>query len=102
MPDTANTEGYLVIVSSRLVSPTDGQRFLELSRETQAWLAKRPGFLRYELYRTRDGWMDTMLWATAEQAVAGNTDFQTTSPAREFAKIVDPTWVGHGGSRVQL
>jgi hypothetical protein len=63
---------------------------------------RQPGFLRYELYETVVGWFDTMLWHEEASADAGNAAFAETEIARDFAKIVYPTFRTGTGEFIEL
>ena len=92
----------LVAVASWLRSPQFRARFLELSRQTERWMHEQPGFLRYELFETEAGWMDTMLWRSRLEAEAANTSFAASQIAAEFAEIVEPDHRGYLGSSIAL
>lgn len=91
------------MVTSTLKDPSSRDRFLELSRGTKSWLEACPGFLRYELFEGVDGgWTDTMTWADADAAAAGNRAFAQTALAEQFAEIVEPTYLTFAGNPVAL
>ena len=79
-----------IAVASRLRSKSFRQCFLELSRETEAWLCQQPGFIRHELFETRDGWMDTMFWRDHAAADHGNAAFAKMGIAAGFVEIIEP------------
>jgi hypothetical protein len=78
------------VISLKLRDNAHRDEFLRLSGLLQAWLAPRPGFLRYELFETADGWFYAILWRDQASAQAGNGAFMTSDLAREFSKIVQP------------
>ena len=81
-----------IVVSSRLKDAAYRDDFLRLSALLKTWLQRRPGFVRYELYETEDGWFDTMLWRDQAAAEAGNAAFAQTDIAKGFYEIVAPGW----------
>lgn len=92
-----------VIVTSRLREPESGRdEFLALSEATQAWMQAQPGFLRYELFEGNGAWIDTMLWADATAAEAGNRAFSATEIAQRFARIVEPDFHAFMGAATPL
>src|SRR4051812_26657715 len=91
-------DNVLIVISSKLNDPADRSQFLELSKLTEQWLVRQPGFLRYELYETALGWFDTMVWQNKTTADLGNAAFVKTEIAREFAKIVNPTFKASTGT----
>jgi hypothetical protein len=95
-------DNVLVVIASKLNDPRDRAQFLKLSKLTEQWLARQPGFLRYELYETAVGWFDTMLWQDVASADAGNAAFAETDIARNFAKIVHPTFRASTGVFIEL
>ncbi|ODT85666.1 antibiotic biosynthesis monooxygenase [Phenylobacterium sp. SCN 70-31] len=92
----------VVIVTSRLRAPGHRDRFITLSRETEAWMHAQPGFLRYELFEGDGAWTDTMLWESAAAAEAGNRAFARTLLAAAFAEIVDGDYRGFQGRQFDL
>jgi hypothetical protein len=91
-----------VVVASRLSDAVHRAEFLRLSELTAKWLARQPGFLRYELCETADGWFDTMLWTDQSSADAGNAAFAHTEIASAFARIVEPDFIKHSGRLTEL
>lgn len=93
---------FQVVVASRLSDPSHRAEFLRLSEMTAKWLARQPGFLRYELCETADGWFDTMLWQDQASADAGNAAFVHTEIARGFARIIEPVFIKRSGQLIEL
>lgn len=92
----------MVAVTFRLRPETDVGLFLDLSSELAAWLHRRPGFLRYELYRSAVAWTDTMTWADCNAARAGNDSFMKTELAHRMVALVEPGYRDFVGERVSL
>jgi hypothetical protein len=93
---------FQVVVASRLRDSIHRAEFLHLSELTAKWLARQPGFLRYELCETADGWFDTMLWQDQASADALNAAFAQTEIAQSFARIIQPDFTRHSGRLTDL
>ena len=99
-----NEEGgpVLVVVRSQLLDETNRSEFLRLSRLTDGWMSQQNGFLRYELYESRSGWFDTMLWRDRAAADIGNAAFATTGLAAAFSKIVKQDFDAFEGAAISF
>ena len=91
-----------IVIASRLADASHRAEFLRLSALLKIWLAKQPGFLRYELYETANGWFDAMLWRDQAAADAGNAAFAQTDICRGFAEIVEPGYHVLSGQSISL
>jgi quinol monooxygenase YgiN len=100
--DSAPDNAAQMVVASRLRSEEHRGHFLELSRRMQAWLQQQPGFLRYELFETETGWLDTMLWKDRASMDSGNAAFGATELVAAFAEIVEPVYHSHKGTVTPL
>ena len=95
--DRAPDEAVQMLVASRLRSNDHRGRFLELSQLMKQWLHLQPGFLRYELFETETGWIDTMLWKDRASMEIANALFENTHLAYGFAEIVEPSYQSYEG-----
>jgi quinol monooxygenase YgiN len=96
------TTETMVSVTFRLRASSSVDRFLELSADLVAWLERRPGFLRYELFRSADAWTDTMVWSDSNSARDGNAAFMSTQLSTEMIALVEPGYRSFAGERVRI
>ena len=92
----------IVSVTFHLKASSSVDRFLALSAELMTWLERRPGFLRYELFRSADAWTDTMVWSDDNSAREGNAAFMATQLSTEMIALVEPGYQSFVGERVRI
>ena len=92
----------IVSVTFRLKAPSSTDRFLTLTAELVAWLQQRPGFRRYELYRSADAWTDTMVWSDSVAANRGNAAFMLTDLSLKMIALVELDYRSFIGQRVSI
>ena len=81
------------MVVFRLRPGVTREAFLEASRPTQAWLCQQPGMLERTLLEpTGDGttWVDTVRWASIEEAEAAMAGFASAQGNGDFEQMIDP------------
>jgi quinol monooxygenase YgiN len=93
----------VIIVTIKLKPDASRDRFLELCREVRTWLARQPGFVRYELFEADDGrWTDIMTWASVEEMEVGHKALGTSDLTNAFDDLVEPEHVSFVGKAVAL
>ena len=84
-------DGQFEIVIYRLKPDVDRNRFLEISTQATDWLRTRPGYLGRELLEDDNGqWVDSVRWATMDDALAAASAFMEVPEAAAFMDVVEP------------
>jgi antibiotic biosynthesis monooxygenase (ABM) superfamily enzyme len=80
------------IVQFRLKPGTDEGAFLAAAADTQAAIARLPGFLTRELLRGGDGlWVDVVHWRSEAEALAAAEAFPSMPEVVSFVAMIDET-----------
>lgn len=78
------------IVQFRLKPGTDEDTFLAAAADTQAAIARLPGFLTRELLKGEDGlWVDVVHWRSKAEALAAAEAFATLPEVAPFGAMID-------------
>lgn len=78
------------VVVSRAAAGASRESVVELARQIQDWVAKRPGFIRRTLVDAGDGtWIDLVVWRSPEDAQATMKEFATAPFAEAAASRLD-------------
>ncbi len=64
--------------------------FVAAADAVTGWASSQPGFVARELYEVGDGrWIDTVRWATIDDATAAAAAIGTSSDVGEFMSMID-------------
>ena len=84
-------DGQFEIVIYRLKAGVHRDQFMEVSARATEWLRNRPGYLGRELLEDDSGlWVDLVLWATMDDALAAASAFMEVPQAAAFMDAVEP------------
>lgn len=80
------------IVQFRLRPGVDEHTFLAAAADTQAAIARLPGFLTRELLKGDDGlWIDVVHWRSKAEALAAAEAFASMPEVAPFGAMLDET-----------
>jgi hypothetical protein len=93
----------VIIVTVKLKTGADRERFLHLGRKVKAWLERQPDFVRYELFEGGDGrWTDIMTWASPEAMEVGHQALGSSDVTNGFDELIEPEHTSFLGQAVAL
>jgi heme-degrading monooxygenase HmoA len=82
----------LELVQFRLKPGVSEAAFLEAVFQTQAAIARLPGFLRREVLKNDEGlWVDVVHWQSKAEALAAAEAFAAMPEVAVFAGMIDET-----------
>lgn len=80
------------LVQFRLKAGVAAEAFLAAAADSQAALARLPGFLARELLHGEDGlWIDVVHWRSKAEALAAAAAFGAMPEAATFGAMIDET-----------
>ena len=87
----AVADSILEIVHFRVRPDVDDSAVLAASAETQAWLARMPGYRTREVSKNEEGqWVDIVHWRSLPEAQAAAHEIMQQPCAANFMQMLDP------------